>query len=187
MLLSYSRDDKDYLANKLNTILTNEYKRIYSLGIAIYNNKSLLSILSYTEIGGEAEYCFYSINSDYNDLTLKTFNITLKDPYIDFIDKLVLLEINNKLGNYLLTCVYTYCELINYSKKEILSFEISEVDIYDLEVTYSLFKLNDNYNYLNALIISNEAEIYLTLAKFNFTVNEENNSIECNYINKYFS
>ena len=170
----------------INTILTNEYKKIYSLGIAIYNNKSLLSILSYTEIDGEAEYCFFSINSDYNDLTLKTFNITLKDSYIGYIDKLVLLEINNKLHNYLLTCVYTYCELINYSKKEIQRFEISEVDIYDLLLTYSLFKLNDNNNFLIALLIDDKTWIYLSLTKFNFTVNEENNSIESNYINKNF-
>ena len=55
------------------------------------------------------------------------------------------------------------------------------------QVAYSLFKLNDNYNFFKAIEIMNY-ETYndmFSLCKFNFTFNEENYTIEFNYKNKY--
>ena len=126
----------------LNKIITNIEELLFTITTINNNNEILFS--SIVLLSGRL--LLYSLNSN-NQLNLEKIQTSLSFLISEnFKIFSLLIEIKNKLDNYLLSCFEDKCNLINYSnKKEELVFT-NDKSLKSGDTNF-LFKLNEKYNY----------------------------------------
>ena len=171
----------------INEILTNKNVEIDNIGMAFYYKEILIS--SYYTKNGSNEFIYYSPSYDNKELILKSIYRTNTDRnFNEIINELLPININGQLDNYLLSCLSYYCDVINFNKKEITNFIFfNKTNLSVNSLKNILFKLNDNINYFYGTLSQMNLDYILSITTFNFSFNEESNSIEANYTEKYIN
>ena len=176
----------------LNNIFTYDIEFFYeNLAVTNYNNGVFFG--SYNEFyGDEDEYIFsiilYLIN-DNGETNIKMFNQSDIETQCLYDSVILSIKINSETDNYLLYCCSNLCDLINFNNNEKYSYEMIDLSNFFRfnSKAYSLFKLNDNFNYFFGAICGGSTGYFLGISRFNFSYNELNYSIVFNNENKVFN
>ena len=181
----------------INNIIRNVDQETNILRVVTSNQGLFLSSYYDIDDGNDGDdeinkLLIYNFNDNNKELILNeisTTNVYIPLYHIMTHESLSI-KINNSVDNYLLSCIFKTCDLVNYNNHEIQTFDVFDPDILSILQTYNnaFFKLNDNYNYFYGMISINyetSESKFLIMSKFHFNFNEMTNSFDIEYYNKY--
>ena len=181
----------------INNIIRNVDQETNILRVVTSNQGLFLSSYYDIDDGNDGDdeinkLLIYNFNDNNKELILNEISTT--NVYIPLYHIMthesLLTKINNSVDNYLLSCIFTICDLVNYDNHEIQTFDVFDPDVLSILQTHNnaFFKLNDNYNYFYGMISINyetSESRFLIMSKFHFNFNEMTNSFDIEYYNKY--
>ena len=181
----------------INNIIRNVDQETNILRVVTSNQGLFLSSYYDIDDGNDGDdeinkLLIYNFNDNNKELILNEISTT--NVYIPLYHIMthesLLTKINNSVDNYLLSCIFTICDLVNYDNHEIQTFDVFDPNVQSILQTRNnaFFKLNDNYNYFYGMISINyetSESKFLIMSKFHFNFNEMTNSFDIEYYNKY--
>ena len=168
----------------INIFLTYGEKEQKINNLAVINNGKDIIFTSYYEKEEKNSIIYYYTsdnNTNNNQFKSKVIDTFIGYNYkVDFDIEAIKIELNNQPDNFILSCYITYCDIINFSTKDVININVFNTSSLKEGISNknSLFKLKNENNYFYSNLIKDKkiSKFYLSICTLNINFIEKNNT-----------